>query len=616
MRNRYVLLVDFAVFTVAVCGAFGLRFDWYFFVNRPEFVPYVLAAPVIKVAVLYVFGMYARFWKYVTVDDLVALMVAGTTASVMMAIYVSAAIWIFGLMTEFSRSVLFADWVLSLGGLAAVRTFIRLAGESPGRLRRPSSSRRVLIVGAGTTGATVARELLRSPRLNAVAVGFVDDDPLKLGKRILGLPVLGPISRLANVLSAAAVDEVIIAVPTASGAVLRDIADSCRIAGVASRTMPGIFELLDGNVSVSRLRQVDITDLLRRNTVVMGPDAGRFVTSRRVLVTGAGGSIGFELCRQIAHFRPQSLTLLGHGENSIFETQVRLRESFPALKVQAVIADIRDRERLFRIFEGVRPELVFHAAAHKHVPLMEENPEEAISNNVVGTRNVIDAVLLADAERLVMISSDKAVSPSSVMGASKRVAERLVIAAANATDKPFMVVRFGNVLGSRGSVVPLFKAQIEVGGPICITHPDMKRFFMTIPEAVHLVLQAGGMGRGGELFVLNMGEPLRVVELAEDLVRLSGLNPDDVPIVYTGLRPGEKLEEALWETGATVSETSHPGVLQVTEEPPTDFDAFSRLVDTLSMAARQGNPQTVRTALRACLSTFAEPAASQAPRHH
>jgi FlaA1/EpsC-like NDP-sugar epimerase len=202
------------------------------------------------------------------------------------------------------------------------------------------------------------------------------------------------------------------------------------------------------------------------------------------------------------------------------------------------------------------------------------------------------------------------------MGASKRVAERLVIAAANATDKPFMVVRFGNVLGSRGSVVPLFKAQIEAGGPICITHPDMKRFFMTIPEAVHLVLQAGGMGRGGELFVLNMGEPLRVVELAEDLVRLSGLNPDDVPIVYTGLRPGEKLEEALWETGATVSETSHPGVLQVTEEPPTDFDAFSRLVDTLSMAARQGNPQTVRTALRACLSTFAEPAASQAPRHH
>ena len=380
----------------------------------------------------------------------------------------------------------------------------------------------------------------RNPALGMSPVGFLDDDPVKIGKRIYGVPVLGALADLNRILESMSLDQVVIAIPTASGSLLRKLAEECSRQGVESRIVPGVFELLDGNVSVNRLRHVDITDLLRRTPVVSSPDASRFVRDRRVLVTGAGGSIGFELCRQIAHGQPQSLVLLGHGENSIFEAQAHLREAFPGIRIFTVIADIRDRQRMFRVFDHFQPELVFHAAAHKHVPLMEENLEEAISNNVLGTQNVIDACVRTDSRRLVLISSDKAVSPSSVMGASKRIAEALVRAASQATGKAFVVVRFGNVLGSRGSVVPTFKKQIEAGGPVYITHPDMKRFFMTIPEAVHLVLQAGAMGSGGELFVLKMGEPLRIVELAQDLIRLSGPGAQEVSIVYTGLRPGRE----------------------------------------------------------------------------
>jgi FlaA1/EpsC-like NDP-sugar epimerase len=412
---------------------------------------------------------------------------------------------------------------------------------------------------------------------------------------------------LIDVVRARGVDEVIIAMPKASGAVLRIIAEDCRRAAVVSHTIPGVFELLDGIVSVSRLRQVDITDLLRRDPVVSSPDASGFLEGSRVLVTGAGGSIGFELCRQIAHARPQLLVLLGHGENSIFEAQGSLRESFPTAKVEAVIADIRNRDRIFRVFDRVKPEVVFHAAAHKHVPLMEENAEEAISNNVIGTQNIIEASLRAGVGRFVLISTDKAVSPTSLMGASKRVAERLVRAAAQATGKQFVVVRFGNVLGSRGSVVPVFKRQIEAGGPVYVTHPDMKRFFMTIPEAVHLVLQAGGMGRGGELFVLKMGEPLRIVELAEDLIRLSGLSPEDVPIVYTGLRAGEKIEERLWEEAASVAATSHPEVLQVTEEPAMEYEECALLAEAMHVAAQRGDRQTINAALARYIPTFSQP---------
>jgi FlaA1/EpsC-like NDP-sugar epimerase len=369
--------------------------------------------------------------------------------------------------------------------------------------------------------------------------------------------------------------------------------------------MPGVFELLDGDVSVSRLRQIDIADLLRRSQVSSAATTSSYVAGRTVLVTGAGGSIGSELCRQVAHARPSSLVLLGHGENSIFDAQVELRELYPSLKVTTVIADIRDERRIRQVFERLRPAIVFHAAAHKHVPLMEENPEEAITNNIVGTHHVLEAAAEFGAERFVLISSDKAVSPSSIMGASKRVAEMLVRDAARRTGRGYVVVRFGNVLGSRGSVVPHFKRQIERGGPITLTHPDMKRFFMTIPEAVHLVLEAGGMGPGGELFVLKMGDPIRIVDLAEDLIKLSGLTLEEIPIVYTGIRPGEKIEEALWEKGAVAEPTSHPDVLRVIEADGRSGSEIPELLRTLANAVERGDYLQIQAMLVHQIPTFA-----------
>jgi FlaA1/EpsC-like NDP-sugar epimerase len=609
MRNRYVLLFDVIAFALAVCGAFALRFDLYFFRSRPEFVPYVLVAPAIKALIFYGFGIYRRFWRYASVNDLVALALADSTASVAMAAFVSVGIFR-GFIYEFSRSVLIVDWILCLALTAAIRLCIRVVAESQkrsgdgGRSRRRDTEKRVLIVGAGDAGMLVAREMQRNAHLGMVPVGFVDDDPVKLGKRIYGLPVIGRTSDLQKVIASVAADEVVIAMPKAPGSILRRVADECRDAAVRSRTIPGVFELLDGHVSVSRLRQVEITDLLRRRSIDVAPDSNGYVLGRDVLVTGAGGSIGFELSRQVAYGRPRRLTLLGHGENSIFEAQRRLNESFPNVHIEAVIADVRDRARVQRVFDRVRPEIVFHAAAHKHVPLMECNPEEAISNNVTGTKNIVDAAARFEAARLVLISSDKAVSPSSLMGASKRVAEAIVRAAAVQHGRAFATVRFGNVLGSRGSVVPAFKRQIEAGGPITVTHPDMKRFFMTIPEAVHLVLQAGGMARGGELFVLNMGEPLRIVELAEDLIRLSGLSTDDIAITFTGLRPGEKLEECLWENGAAIKETDNPDIFCVVEPHGIDPQRLDSLLEPLVTAASRADRIAMDVVLTELIPTF------------
>src|SRR5262249_16127003 len=363
----------------------------------------------------------------------------------------------------------------------------------------------------------------------------------------------------------------------------------CNAVGVKSQTIPGVFELLHGRVSVNRLRSVDIADLLRRTPVGGSDNAAEFVAGRVVLITGGGGSIGCELARQIANAAPSHLVLLGHGENSIFEAEALLRAAFPALHLSTIIADIRDNNRMANVFDSVRPAIVFHAAAHKHVLLMEQNPEEAVTNNIIGTRNVVNQALRTGTERFVLISSDKAVSPTSIMGATKHVAEAIVRQATQKSGRAFVVVRFGNVLGSRGSVVNTFKKQIEQGGPITITHPDMKRFFMTIPEAVHLVLQASGKGKGGELFVLDMGEPVKIVELAQDLIKLSGLGEDDVPIVFTGVRPGEKLGEVLFDPSMQTVPTSHPDVLQVVGQEviiPGNLDA---IVDRLENAARRGD---------------------------
>jgi len=357
--------------------------------------------------------------------------------------------------------------------------------------------------------------------------------------------------------------------------------------------------LLGGKVSVSRLREVDIADLLRREPAhIRDQQVGGTLNGRVVLVTGAGGSIGRELCRQIARWGPTELILLGHGENSIFETLLELRESFPSLYARPVIADIRDLPRLMAVFARFRPQVVFHAAAHKHVPLMETNIEEAISNNILGTNNVVEASLARQVERLVMISTDKAIRPINVMGATKRMAEMIVLNAARRSGHAYSVVRFGNVLGSRGSVVPLFKRQIALGGPITITHPDMKRYFMTIPEAVYLVLQAASMGEGGETFVLNMGQQVRILDLAEDLIRLSGLEPGkDIEITFTGIRPGEKLAEDLWDEGHPFKPTEHPDIFSLQGNDGLQGDELISTIDELVRLGQQGEGSAIITML-------------------
>jgi FlaA1/EpsC-like NDP-sugar epimerase len=359
--------------------------------------------------------------------------------------------------------------------------------------------------------------------------------------------------------------------------------------------MPGLYELLGGKVSVNRLREVEITDLLRREPTNIDDRAvGASLANKRVLITGAGGSIGLELCRQVARWQPAELILLGHGENSIFDTLLELEENFSYLPVHPVIADIRDLDRLMVVFDNTQPEVVFHTAAHKHVPLMEANIEEAITNNVLGTRNIVETSLSFSVERLVMISTDKAIRPTSVYGAAKRMAELLVLDAGLRMKQPFCVVRFGNVLGSRGSVIPKFKRQIAAGGPVTITHPDMKRYFMTIPEAVHLVLQASAMGHGGEVFVLNMGEQVRILDLAEDLIRLSGLEPGkDIDIVFTGIRPGEKLSEDLWESSANYQPTTHPDIVLLAEDSTLTGESLRQTVDELIHLARDGNTEAI-----------------------
>jgi FlaA1/EpsC-like NDP-sugar epimerase len=596
VRNRYVLLADVAVVALAAWGAFALRFGWLFMASRDEFLTFLVVAVVVKISTFYGFGLYQRYWRYASFWDLMAVVLANSVAALVVGI-VMVTLRLAELIPGLPRSVLPIDWLLGLALTTGVRASVRILAETTaprptGRdaLRR----RRVVIVGAGDAGALVAREMQKNSQLGMTPVAFLDDEPSKQGKRIYGVPVLGPLASLGAIVDSRRADEVVIAVPRAGGAVVRAVVESCRQHGIPSRVMPGIYELLDGQFGVSRLRSVDIADLLRRPQIAANSMGASYIEGCTVVITGAGGSIGSELCRQVAHGNPKHLVLLGHGENSIFDIASELRLRFVGVTVQTIIADIRDRERITRVLNAVRPDVVFHAAAHKHVPLMEENIGEAISNNVLGTRNVVEAAAAAGTGRLVLVSTDKAVAPSNVMGASKRVAEMIVRDVARRTGHAYVVVRFGNVLGSRGSVVPLFKAQIDRGGPVTVTHPDVRRYFMTIPEAVHLILQAGGLGKGGELFVLDMGEPVRLGDMAADMIRLSGFDPDEIPIVFTGLRPGEKLDELLWEEGACVAPTAQPDIRVVSQEKTVESQELQDLVDRMIDAAGRDEVRVVR----------------------
>ena len=584
VRNRFVLIGDIALIVISVLGSFALRLD---VSELPFYFPAALlmcgVALLVKLPVYFYFGLYRRLWMYASTSELRLITAAVTTASVLTSGVMLLLISMGFILPGMPRSALGIDWLLSLVLIGGSRFALRILSEQS-NAPRAGTAKRVLIVGAGDAGALVVRELQRPSQLNLVPVGFLDDDPAKQNHQIYGVSVIGKVNKLASMIEDKHIDEVIIAIPSAPGNIIRLVNDVCRRKGITSRTMPGIYELLGGKVSVNRLREVDITDLLRREPVRVNDEkVGLALEGKRVLVTGAGGSIGRELSRQIARRNPSELVLFGHGENSIFEILLELQGEYPSLKLIPVIADIRNVERLDSVFRSHQPQIVFHAAAHKHVSLMEANPIEAVTNNVIGTRNLVQAALAHNVERFVMISTDKAVRPSSIYGATKRFAEMIVLDAANKNHRAFTVVRFGNVLGSRGSIIPIFKNQIANGGPVTITHPDMYRFFMTIPEAVYLVLQASSMQNGGEVFVLNMGKPVRILDLAEDLIRLSGLEPHkDIEITFTGIRPGEKLAEELWDEGTPLAQTSHPDIFRLEQDASSLIPNLPQAIEQLS----------------------------------
>ena len=600
IRNRFLLLADLVLVVTAVLASFALRLDIgpAFTALLPSAWVMVLLALAIKPVVYYAFGLYRRYWLYASIRELRLIVAATITASVAVALAVLIARALGGFQPGFPRLVLGIDWLLSLFSVGGLRMAVRMLAES-GQISQKADglvgARRVVVVGAGSAGALVVREMQHNPQLHMTPVAFVDDDRDKKGMVIHGIPVAAGLRELPNVFSRYRAHEVVIAIPTAPGPTVRRVIEICRQYRITFSTMPGIYELIGGKVSVNRLREVEISDLLRREPADIDDEGvGRTLTGKRVLVTGAGGSIGLELCRQIAHWRPVQLGLLGHGENSVFEAMLDLTDDNPGLPLVPIIADVRDVDRIGNVFDDFRPHVVFHAAAHKHVPMMEINVEEALTNNVLGTQSVVKAALSYGTERLVLISTDKAVEPTSVMGATKRLAEMIVNDAAVRSGRQFVTVRFGNVLGSRGSIVPLFKRQIARGGPVTITHPEMERFFMTIPEAVHLVVQAASMGEGGDVFVLRMGEPVRILDLAEDIIRLSGLEPHkDIEIAFTGIRQGEKLSETLWDEGLTLSPTDHPDVLRVEQDEPLSGEALEATIEELVRLAREGDAEAI-----------------------
>jgi FlaA1/EpsC-like NDP-sugar epimerase len=524
----------------------------------------ILTIP-LRMMTFYSAGMYRRLWRHASLGEMRQILLA-----VSIAASIAAVIGLFVMRMipngpgRVPFSVVFIDAFLVGSAVALPRLLARTVRRGGSQRHLEDVGKRVLLVGAGEAAKLVVKELRSNPHLKLNPVGFVDDDVRKHGHTLMDLPILGSLDSIRKIIEEHGIAELIIAMPSARGDVVRKVVRAGLDCGIPTLTVPSLPEIITRKTNGTSLREVEIQDLLRREPIETDmASVAALATGETVLVTGAGGSIGSELCRQLGRLAPARMILLGHGENSIFDILHELRASYPNVVFVPVIADVRDRKRMFTVFQTHRPHSVFHAAAHKHVPLMEDNVIEAITNNVCGTRNLVDGALDAGVKRFVLVSTDKAVRPTSVMGATKRVAEQIVQLAATKHDRNFVSVRFGNVLGSRGSVVPTFLRQIRAGGPVTVTHPEMQRYFMTIPEAVQLVLQAGAQGSGGEVFLLDMGEPIRIVDIATDLIRLSGLTVGtDIQIQFTGMRPGEKLYEEMFFSAESVVPTIHPKVLR------------------------------------------------------
>jgi FlaA1/EpsC-like NDP-sugar epimerase len=629
------IFLDLAVLALALWLAFALRFDWDIpapWIRRMLLVmPWVLLSQYLG---LLIFDVPRASWQYFGFLELGRMAGAIATSGVLLMLARLTAPYIIPVIPSAQHvlvpiGVVAADVVLAFLGLAAVRAVRRGAGERRGKPESEAAPIRVMLVGAGEAGVAVARALGRKTTM--LPVGFVDDDPQKQSTRIHGLPVRGRVDELATLCRRYGVDEVLICMARANGALVRRVTQDVEPLGLPVKIIPNVEEFVDGTAAVERLRNVALEDLLRRDPQRLDDEAiAADVAARTVLVSGAGGSIGSELCRQLCRYAPKRLILVERSENALFEIHRELLRVFPAIELVPALVDISEREQLRRVFTEQRPSMVVHAAAHKHVPMLEYNPGAAILNNVVGTRTIAELAAEFEVASFVMISTDKAVRPRSIMGASKRCAELLIqrlarqaspgmkrgSEAQHQASTRFVIVRFGNVLGSNGSVVPIFKAQIAANGPVTVTHPDVERYFMTIPEASQLVLQAASMGKGGEIFILDMGEPVKIVDLAHDLIRLSGLVPgEDIAIEFTGLRPGEKLREELSGV-AGLEPTGHPAILVEREATWLRAERLEGDVNSLIEAARGGDERAIRAALRTMLPDFAdgdEPAATASP---
>jgi len=607
-----VIAVHLGLWSASLALAFLLRFDFrvpsVYAGVIPIWLPVLLA---FRVLAFFRVGLFRGLWRYTGARDLTAIVKATTFATLALTAFL-----VFGLQT-FPRSILVIEWLLAIVLVGGMRFAIRWLKPSGAPLPAETKKQRVLILGAGDAGETLLRELQHRHAARYEPVGLLDDDHHKRGAHIHGVRVLGRIEELPVFAADREVEEVLVAIPSASGAQMRRIVDLCKAAGVRFRTIPGLDRLIDGRVTVSQLRNVAIEDLLGRDPVRLDMEAiSAAMRGHVVMVSGAGGSIGSEICRQVCRFAPSALLLVERAENNLFHIHRELAASHPEVPLVPCIADVGDALRMEDLFEEHRPTVVFHAAAHKHVPMMEWNPGEAVKNNVLGTKNLAELSDRHGVERFVMISTDKAVNPTSVMGASKRVAEIFVQALSQRSRTRFVTVRFGNVLGSAGSVIPIFQEQIASGGPVTVTHPEMKRYFMTIPEASQLVLQAGTMGEGGEIFILDMGEPVKIADLARDLITLSGLEPDvDVEIRFTGVRPGEKLFEELSVDAEAAEKTRHPKIF-VGRFRPHAFERVQRQIREISSLAHE-RAEDIRAKFREIVPEYAPapnaPALASAP---
>ncbi len=585
-RISFLVLLDIVFANLAFLGSLLIRFEtipleqWQFYLAT--FLPYT----VIRLLSNHFFGIYRRAWRYASIDEVLAIVGAVSVGSVFS---VTLCLFWFGSLP--ARSIVVLDWFLNIGLLGGSRFLWRMVAPFINVLPtvQPNTTlKNVLIIGAGDGGVLVARELRNHYKGEVRLVGFVDDDQKKQNQRILGFPVLGTKEQIPAVVNQYGVDEIIISMPSVPRKVIREIVAVAQEPGKTVKILPGVFDLIEGNVTVNKIREVQIEDLLGRDPVkvdIVGMSA--YLADHVVLVTGAGGSIGSELCRQIVSLKPKKLLLLDNCENNMYDIEMELKAK-SKVEIVPLVKDIRDRRSIETIFAEYKPDVVFHAAAHKHVPLMEQNPEESIKNNVFGTYQVAAAAHRHGAKRFVLVSTDKAVNPTSVMGASKRIAEMIIQHLDTISSTTFVAVRFGNVLGSRGSVIPLFRKQILAGGPVTVTHEKMIRYFMTIPEAVQLILQAGALASKGEIFVLDMGEPVSIMDLATTLIRLSGLQPYvDIDIKITGMRPGEKLYEELLTDEENVNTTTHERIFvakpscldtELLQKTITAFDENPRLI--------------------------------------